>query len=148
VRNLQLYMSPEAEHILDWHHVTMRLTVLDQYGKGLVHCDPVLSASIRDKIDRLKWSLWHGNVYKALKKIDDIESLIYNFEETYPKFKQLVKAVEEFRTYIQNNTHLIPNYGERYRHGEVITTSFVESTVNQVKPRQNMVSVSAEINRP
>ena len=42
------------------------------------------------------------------------------------------KAVEEFRIYIQNNTHLIPNYGERYRHGEVITTSFVESTVNQV----------------
>jgi hypothetical protein len=25
-----------------------------------------------------------------------------------------------------------PNYGERYRHGEPITTSFVESTVNQV----------------
>jgi hypothetical protein len=31
VRDLQLYISPEAEHILDWHHVTMRLTVLDQY---------------------------------------------------------------------------------------------------------------------
>ena len=26
-------------------------------------------------------------------KIDDIESLIYNFEETYPKFKQLLKAI-------------------------------------------------------
>jgi hypothetical protein len=58
--------------------------------------------------------------------------LIYNFEETYPKFTQLVKAVEEFRTYIQNNAHLIPNYGERYRYGEAITTSFVESTVNEV----------------
>ena len=32
------------------------------------------------------------------------------------------------RTYL----HLIPNYGERYRHGEAITTSFVESTVNKV----------------
>lgn len=132
VRNLQLYMSPEAEHILDWWHVTQRLTVLDQYGKGLVHCDPVLGESIREKIERLKWSLWNGNVYKALYKIDDIESLIYNFEETYPKFKQLVKAVEEFRTYIQNNAHLIPNYGERYRPGEAVTTSFVESTVNEV----------------
>jgi hypothetical protein len=69
-------MSPEAEHILDWWHVTQRLTVLDQYGKGLVHCDPVLGESMRDKIDRLKWSLWHGNVYKALKKTDDIESLL------------------------------------------------------------------------
>ena len=43
-----------------------------------------------------------------------------------------MKAVEEFRTYIQNNAHLIPNYGERYRYGEAITTSFVESTVNEV----------------
>jgi hypothetical protein len=71
-------------------------------------------------------------VYQALHKIDDIESLIYNFEETYLQFKQLRKAVEEFRTYIGNNRHLIPNYGERYRHGEAIATGFVESTVNQV----------------
>jgi len=26
----------------------------------------------------------------------------------------------------------VPNYGERYRHGEAIATGFVESTVNQV----------------
>jgi hypothetical protein len=132
VRDLQLYMSPEAEHILDWHHITMRLTVLDQYAKGLVHHDRELGEEIRDKIERLKWSLWHGNLYKALYKIEDIESLTYNFEEIYPKFKPLRKAVEEFRTYIGNNRHLIPNYGERYRHGEAIATGFVESTVNQV----------------
>jgi virulence-associated protein VapD len=58
VRELQLYMSPEAEHILDWHHLTMRLTVLDQYGKGLVHCDHQrLGEVIRHKIERLKWAL-------------------------------------------------------------------------------------------
>src|SRR5713101_737219 len=111
---------------------TMKLTVLDQYAKGLVHHDQTLGEQIREKLEPLKWSLWHGNLYKALYKIDDIESLIYNFEEAYPKFKQLLKAVEEFRTYIVNNAHLIPNYGERYRHGEVIATGFVESTVNQV----------------
>jgi hypothetical protein len=58
--------------------------------------------------------------------------VVPDFEETYPKFKPLLKAVEEFRTYIVNNRHLIPNYGERYRHGEAIATGFVESTVNQV----------------
>jgi hypothetical protein len=31
-----------------------------------------------------------------------------------------------------NNRAHIPNYGERYRHGETISTGFVESTVNQV----------------
>jgi len=132
VRDLQLYLSPEAEHILDWFHLSMKLTVLDQYAKGLVHCDAVLGEEIREKIERLKWSLWHGNLYKALDKIDDLESLIYNFEETYPKFKQLLKALEEFRTYIINNCHLIPNYGERYRYGEAIATGFVGSTVHQV----------------
>ena len=51
------------------------------------------------------------------------------------RFKQLVKAVEEFRIYIENNGKFIPNYGERYRYGERISTGFVESTVNQVFPR-------------
>ena len=46
--------------------------------------------------------------------------------------RKLRKAVEEFHTYIENNAGLIPNYGERYRHGERISTGFVESTVNQV----------------
>jgi hypothetical protein len=32
----------------------------------------------------------------------------------------------------QNNGGFIPNYGERYRAGERISTGFVESTVNQV----------------
>ena len=46
--------------------------------------------------------------------------------------RKLLKAVEEFHTYIENNGGFIPNYGERYRAGERISTGFVESTVNQV----------------
>jgi len=132
LRALQLEMSPQATHILDWFHVTMRLTVLDQYGKGLVHCDAVLGKEIREKMERLKWSLWHGQVDKALGKIDDLASSIGLFQETYARFTQLVKALSELRTSIGNNRHLIPNYGQRYHQGEAIATSFVESTVNQV----------------
>ncbi len=32
VRDLQLYLNPHAEHLLDWFHVTMRLTVMQQTG--------------------------------------------------------------------------------------------------------------------
>jgi hypothetical protein len=46
--------------------------------------------------------------------------------------RKLLKAVEEFHTYIKNYGGFIPNYGERYRVGERITAGFVESTVNQV----------------
>jgi hypothetical protein len=35
VRELQLYLNPHAEHLLDWFHLTMRLTVLQQTAKGL-----------------------------------------------------------------------------------------------------------------
>jgi len=42
------------------------------------------------------------------------------------------KVVREFRIYIDANQAFIPNYGDRYRHDEVISTSFVESTVNYV----------------
>lgn len=112
VQDLQLYLNPQAEHILDWFHVTMRLTVLGQYAKGLVQCDQALG-EIQGKLERLKWTLWHGNVYEALNKIEDIEMLIYHFEEMYPKFKPLAKAVEEFRTYIEKNgalTHSKSNF--------------------------------------
>jgi hypothetical protein len=106
--------------------------VLDQYGKGLAHCDAVLGEAIRDKIERLKWSLWHGQVDKALGKLDDMESAIEPFSETYARYAGLVKALSKLRTYIVNNRHLIPNYGERYHHGKAIATGFVESTVNEV----------------
>src|SRR5215813_83733 len=132
LRKLQLELSPKATHILDWFHLTMKLTVLGQYGKGLAQCEAVLGEAIRDKIERLKWSLWHGQVDKALGKIDNLESAIAPFSETYARFLPLVKALSELRTYIGNNRHVIPNYGERYHNGEAIATGFVESTVNEV----------------
>ena len=132
LRALQMEMSPQATHILDWFHLTMKLTVLGQFGKGLVQCDAVLGEAIRDQIEPLKWSLWHGQVDKALGKIDDLETSIEPFAETYTRFPRLVKALAELRTYIVNNRHVIPNYGERYHNGEAIATGFVESTVNEV----------------
>src|SRR5438876_1461268 len=50
LRVLQLAMSPKATPILDWFHVTIRLTVLEQYGKGLVHGAAVLGKERREKI--------------------------------------------------------------------------------------------------
>ena len=35
VRDLQTYLSPESGHILDWFHITLRLTVMGQMVKGM-----------------------------------------------------------------------------------------------------------------
>ena len=45
-------------------------------------------------------------------------------------------AVGEFDTYIRHNQEFIPNFGERRRQGEIISTAFVESTINQVVSRR------------
>jgi hypothetical protein len=128
VHDLQLYLSPEAEHILDWFHITMRITNMKQIAKGIKKND-----GYEKQLDRAKWYLWHGNVFRAL---ETIENLLFDLEifseNTNSKNYKLWNNVSEFYNYIKYNSLLIPNYGDRYRNGEVISTSFVESTVNEV----------------
>ena len=50
----------------------------------------------------------------------------------YPSIQALRKGVEEFHAYVRCNAHTIPNYAERHRYGERVSTAFVESTVNTV----------------
>jgi hypothetical protein len=75
VRDLQLYLNPQAEHLLDWFHLAMRLTVMQQTAKGLPETlqDEEATYMLRDPIvhqlERLKWSLWHGNLYKAFHNV-------------------------------------------------------------------------------
>jgi hypothetical protein len=139
VRDLQLYLNPHAEHLLDWFHLAMRLTVMQQTAKGLpltIQAEeetyPLRDPVVR-LLERLKRSLWHGNVYQAFQKLTDlIMDLDVAAATGDGTARKLFKAVEEFHTYIDRNRAFIPNYGERYRYGERISTGFVESTVNQV----------------
>ena len=139
VRDIQLYLSPEAEHLLDWFHVTMRLTTMTQSAKGLPDkASEGETCTLRDEVgrqlERIKWFLWHGNVFQAMKVLEgvscglELELLAHDDA----KVGKLCKAVQEFHTYIDRNRDFIPNYGERYHNGERISTGFVESTVNDV----------------
>ncbi len=132
VRDLQYLMYPEANHILDWFHVTMRITVLNQFAKGVEKSDPEHGPKITKNLESAKWYLWHGNTENALDKLEDCYCTLECEEIKYENCKKFLKHLEEMDTYISNNSHLIPNYGEKYRYGETITTAFVESTINEV----------------
>jgi hypothetical protein len=117
----------------------MRLTVMQQSAKSLPltiqdeEDTSVLRAAVVRELERLKWFLWHGNVYRALQVVESVEMDLDVAAATgNGTARKLLKAVEEFHTYIDRNRAFIPNYGERYRYGERISTGFVESTVNQV----------------
>jgi hypothetical protein len=132
VRDLQFLMHPEAKHVLDWFHLTIRLTVLGQFAKGMCCTDPDPGSKLVKALDSAKWYLWHGNTERALELFDEADWLCDNPDLHYDKRRKLVQHLGDMMTYVHNNARLIPNYGEKWRHGETISTAFVESTVNEV----------------
>src|SRR4029450_9322841 len=121
----------------------MRLRVMGQMAKGLGNEQNMTSTHTEDaeeedtvdigkELERVKWFLWHGNVVRALDTIEDIEGELDFLPKNGESRRKLLKAVREFRGYIEANHNFIPNYGDRYRHGEKISSGFAESAVNQV----------------
>jgi hypothetical protein len=112
VRALTEFVTPESEHVLDWFHITMRLTVLCQYARGVANHDEAAGKRLLADLERIKWFLWHGNHYRARQIIESFE---YD-----------VDALEA------SNVSSLINYGERFRAGERISSSLAESSVNAV----------------
>jgi hypothetical protein len=140
IRDLPCYLNAQAEHLLDWFHLTMRITVMANMAKSLrPPPDPEppdeppgdLANEIGTQLGRLNWFCWHGNVFRALQTVDDI-LFDLDITEPCPEQARLLKAVREFDSYIRANAARLPNYGERQRAGGAISTAFTELAVNQV----------------
>jgi hypothetical protein len=89
-------------------------------------------------LESAKWFLWQGNVHQSLQRIDTLIELIEHDEHVPegPKRRKLARALNELYDYLESNSDLIPDYGDRRRHGEAISSSIAESTVNQVISRR------------
>ena len=134
IRSMVEFISPSAEHVLDRFHVTMRVTVLRQFARGLVnhHNDREEADEIDRALRRIKGCLWHGNIRAVLSCIDALVMDLECIETRHPNIKAFRKGVCESQTCVANNAHTIPNYAERHRYGERVSIAFVESTVNTV----------------
>jgi hypothetical protein len=136
VRRVQEYLHPFSEHLIDWFHITMRLTVLQQQTKGLQEEQPQPGAVVSKQLESVKHLLWHGNTEEALERLTGL-LLDLSLIQAHPApARKLADGLADFETYIRNNCQFIPNFGERYRNGETISTAFVESTINQVVSRR------------
>ena len=114
----------------------MRLTVLQQQRKAIEEARPEMGATVSKQLDSIKHLLWHGNVEEALDRLRNLLMHLDLIRDHLASAEKLAVGVAEFETYIRNNQESIPNYGERYRQGETISTAFVESTINQVVSRR------------
>ena len=104
---------------------------MKQMAKGLSSEEEWLP-DVAAELESIKWYLWHGNVFRALQELEDLDFDFGCYDGDFPVVLKLGKAIGEFHHYISVNRNFIPNYGERYRYGEKISTAFVESTVNEI----------------
>ncbi|WP_429650243.1 ISKra4 family transposase [Skermanella aerolata] len=136
VRALVGDLPAGSEHVLDWFHVAMRLTGLAHYTRGLAHYNPLEATALQDRLERIKWRLWHGDASEALNRARALAEDVTVLVSGYPGLTRLVKATAGLTTYIENNSAAITDYAERWDHGEIISTAVAESTVDLVVSRR------------
>ena len=78
---------------VDWFHLSMRMTGLGQFLKGLAHLDAERAAELQDGLQHTKWNLWHGKVKRASHWLRQIEWHMWHFASTYAKFCPLARLV-------------------------------------------------------
>lgn len=110
----------------------MRITVLQQMARGLPLPLSTAAPAIVKVLESVRRYLWHGNFGRALSLVEDLDDGLDLLDDPPPEVRKLRRYLGEFSGYITNNAGFIPNYAERHRYGEVVSTAFVESTVNQV----------------
>jgi hypothetical protein len=149
VRHLPEYLNPQAVHLLDWFHIAMRLTVLRQSTRALPRPDPPSASAPQEDspflpdpeqseatLERIKHFLWHGNTFRALQLLQDLVDDHECVQDSEPGQRAFLTKLTEFRGYVRINQDHIPNYGERHRCGEAISSAVAESAVNQVISRR------------
>ena len=128
IRELPRYLNPHAEHLLDWFHLTMRITVLTQLAKGL-HLPPQLSATLAAELQRPKWFLWHGNISvpgKPLTTSPPTSPTSVSSRASWPGRSASSAATSP------PTPPPSPTTGNADSPAKPSPTSFVESAVNQV----------------
>jgi len=148
--NLQRTVLPGATVVLDSFHITIRFEHVrrsaTEIGAGTI--DSHLGSVARDDMERAKWCLWHGRWQRCLVK------LVATYRWTEAKSIRDATGTEALRRrlrdlidYLEANTATLVNYGARRRHGDPISTAFVESAVNEIVPRRMIKKQQMRWNR-
>lgn len=136
LRQWQQSTLPGSKHILDWYHLRQRVSKLNRviHSKEtacqLKHAD---HDRLSELVDAIQWRLWHGRSCQAIRKLE-IMQLVLGRPSVVDKeaVKLIRRLTKELLGYLLYNRDSLPNYGQRYRAGKRISSSFIESAVNQL----------------
>lgn len=99
-------------NVLDWFHITKRFTVINHR----------VDNDFREKLEKVKWYLWHGNVSSSLEKLTQLQLTI--------KDEKLSADLQNLHEYIERNQSYIVDYQERRSANLPFTSTLAESSVN------------------
>ena len=124
---------PEAEHILDWFHISMKFQNLKQLAKGI---NGLMEGTIRRhalaQLERVQWRFWHGRRQRGLIGLVRLRQWAHaKCLEHIATMGKLGHALLDTIRYLETNVDSLPNYGQRYRAGWRVSTGFAESAVNE-----------------
>ena len=100
--------------VLDWFHITKRFTVINNRA----------DSDFKNKLDKVKWFLWHGNAKSALERLEQLQMEM--------KDEKLLLSLKELYEYIDRNQNYIVNYQERQEANLPFTSTIAESSVNEL----------------
>lgn len=100
--------------ILDWFHITKKFTII-------FNC---IDADFKDKLERVKWFLWHGKANDALVRLQELQKESND--------KKLLDKLQELYEYLERNKTYMTNYQKRKTGHLPYTSTYAESSVNAV----------------
>ena len=108
VRDLQiLSVRPNAEHVLEYFHVAMRITVLQQMIRGLPAPFNALSQPVIEVLDSVRRYLWYGNVRVHFGLPRNSKRGWICSTKPPAEMRKLRRYVGEFIGYISSNVRMI-----------------------------------------
>jgi hypothetical protein len=101
VRRIQEYLHPSSEHLIDWFHITMRITVMQQQTKALQDERPPIGVEASKQLESIKHLLWHGNTEEALERLETLHMQVSFLEAHSDPARRIFHSLDEFLTYIR-----------------------------------------------
>ena len=83
-----------------------------------------LSKLLEEKLEKIKWCVWHGLSDDAFDRLNEIIPKITN--------EKMQSRVIKLKNYLVNNKKHLVNYAERYKNGKLISSSVAESNVESL----------------
>ncbi len=100
--------------ILDWFHI----------GKKFQNVRSAVEDRFKDTLERIKWTLWHGQSEEALSKLNLLMTNITDPDKR--------KKLQGLYDYLKSNKDYLVNYGKRDQENKTYTSQVAESHIESM----------------